>query len=225
MADNNAPYQEIVSLVTESIHALHLPMGFEAADLGAGTGNFSIPLAAAHPTAKVVHLDADAVMIQRAREKAAQRSVTNLNFRNECVAPSSFGTSSLDLCVTVHALYAMPDPAGLLRAVNDWLRPGGFLVAVNVGRHFDMADWARFMFRDARRKLGLFGAARLFLRGREVTRQNRIIVEKQARGDYWTHSHDEFVSTLRTAGFEIQSARQCYRGYSDFAVCRKPTTP
>ena len=84
------------------------------------------------------------------------------------------------MCIrdSVHALYAFPDPAAVIRRMFRWLRPGGSVFACDPGRPLDMTEWARYLFQSSRAERGWLRTAWLFWRGRDVARQNRRIARR-----------------------------------------------
>ena len=71
--------------------------------------------------------------------------------------------------------------------------------------------------------MGAFRTLRALLReGSEFTRANREIVECQRDGTYWRHTTEELRVILESVGYELDSIRPVYRGYSDLAYGRKP---
>ncbi|KOV91229.1 class I SAM-dependent methyltransferase [Streptomyces sp. NRRL B-3648] len=94
-------------------------------DLGCGTGSLS--LLAAEQGHRVTGVDRSPAMAERARTKLAGRSARILcgDATAPPVAPRSF-----DVVLVRHVLWALPDPAGVLRHWRDLLRPGGRFVLV-----------------------------------------------------------------------------------------------
>jgi ubiquinone/menaquinone biosynthesis C-methylase UbiE len=222
MAENNPAYQDLIGEFRSAISLWQLEPQSMLADLGAGTGNFSLELAKAFPACQVSHVDADAEMNRSAVRKAARQSAGNFHCVTSDVQLTSFQPGSQSAITTVHALYAFPQPRSLFTRIFEWLRPGGYLLACDPGRIVNVSDWAGFLLRASLARQGVWRTARLFYRGRAVARQNRLIAKAQKEGVYWTHSHAEFRAAIEAAGFDVQSARETYRGYSDFVVARKP---
>jgi ubiquinone/menaquinone biosynthesis C-methylase UbiE len=221
MAENNPAYREIVEWCLREAHLWALDPGDMIADVGAGTGNFSIPLADLFPRCKVMHVDGDQGMIARARRKAAAQNVHNITFMTQDIAASQIAPGSLGAVVTVHTLYTLPNPTQVIKAMHTWLRPGGYLFACDLGRLMNVGDWARYLFLESYRRHGLARTLSMFVRGRVVARQNRLITCMQREGSYWLHSLEDYTTVFRCAGFMIEKAFETYRGYSDVIVCRK----
>jgi len=56
---------------------------------------------------------------------------------------------------------------------------------------------------------------------KDANKQNNYIQEIQIRGEFWTHTPEEFCETIQNVGFEILESSVTYRGVSDFVVVRK----
>ncbi|WP_460063987.1 class I SAM-dependent methyltransferase [Streptomyces sp. YKOK-I1] len=94
-------------------------------DLGCGTGSLS--LLAAEQGHRVTGVDLSAPMIERARAKLAGRDAVFL--LGDAAAPP-VGEQRFDTVLVRHVLWALPDPARVLRHWRSLLRPGGRLVLV-----------------------------------------------------------------------------------------------
>ncbi len=222
MADNNPAYQDIIGQFKHAIAGWRIEPRSTLADLGAGTGNFSIELAHAFPACHVTHLDANAEMNRLAERKAQDHHIKNLCFTTTDIGAASFQAGSLTAITTVHALYAFPRPRDVIAMMFEWLKPGGYLFACDAGRMGKLSEWAVYLMSEFYRRHGLLQTAQFTYRARAVTQQNRLIAKAQREGVYWTHTHAEFCAAIKSAGFEILTAREVYRGNSDLVVARKP---
>lgn len=222
MAELNPAYQELLATFTQAIKGWPLADGETLADLGAGTGNFSSILAEQFPRCEIVHVDFDEAMNRQAATKAGVRKLENIRHVTSDLAAHEFPPGSLAGVVSVHALYTMANPAQTLRRMHNWLRPGGQAFLCDFGRPMNVADWRSFLFQSSRRQHGLVETLRKFWRGRVVAGANHEITRRQSAGEFWTHSHEEFVAAIRQAGFEVLRHEQAYRGYSDMVICQRP---
>jgi ubiquinone/menaquinone biosynthesis C-methylase UbiE len=222
LAENNPAYQALVEEVVGAVTRLQLRPGAIIADVGAGSGNFSTPLAEKNPNSLVVHVDAADAMNARARAKAARRNLSN-HLVESCDAwAAPFRPGTLGVAVAVHALYALPRSREYLARVFEWLQPGGFLVACDPGRVMNVLDWSLFLLGHSLRTRGLRRTLSLLRSTRVAAAENRKIGQAQRQGRYWTHDLGEFCSAIESAGFEVLDAHTTYRGASDFVVARKP---
>jgi ubiquinone/menaquinone biosynthesis C-methylase UbiE len=220
MASVNPAYQELIAMADETLSQWELPVGARVVDIGAGTGNFSLAAARRLPHVRVIHLDNDSGMIAVAKSKAAAVGLTNIDFVDTSAEGLNYPPASIDAAISVHALYAIPRPQELLLNLRTWLKPGAPGLFCDLGRPMRVYDWAQYLFRSMRRSIGLKQTVEVFVKGRNIARQNKRIGRMQAQGTYWTHTPDEFRAAIRSAGFDITSQHTCYRGYSDFVVCR-----
>ncbi len=221
MAALNPAYQELLAAFRMATRDWTPRPGERMADLGAGTGNFSVELAQQFPECEVLHVDSDPAMNRVAEAKAESGRLRNLRVVASDLRSLDFPSGSLAALVSVHSLYTLPEPEQFLRRMHGWLRPGGVAFLCDFGRRMDVADWRRFLFRDCRRRFGLLPTLTRFYRGRVVAQANREIARRQDAGEFWTHDHDEFIAAVRRAGFEILNHSETYRGYSDLVVCHR----
>ncbi|MBW8793824.1 MAG: class I SAM-dependent methyltransferase [Streptomyces sp.] len=89
-------------------------------DLGCGTG--SLALLAAEQGHRVTGVDSSPAMLERARAKLAGRDAVFLP--GDAAAPP-VGERLFDVLLVRHVLWALPDPARVLRHWRSLLRPGG----------------------------------------------------------------------------------------------------
>lgn len=94
-------------------------------DLGCGTGSLS--LLAAEQGHRVTGADSSPAMVERARAKLAGRDAVFL--LGDAAAPP-VGERLFDVVLVRHVLWALPDPARVLRHWRGLLRPGGRFVLV-----------------------------------------------------------------------------------------------
>lgn len=94
-------------------------------DLGCGTG--SLALLAAEQGHRVTGVDGSPAMVARARAKLAGRDAVFL--LGDAAAPP-VGERLFDVVLVRHVLWALPDPAHVLRHWRGLLRPGGRFVLV-----------------------------------------------------------------------------------------------
>ncbi len=218
----NPAYRELVEHCVATVGSWPLCPGDVVADIGGGTGNFSIALAVALPTVTILHADFNRDMLGIARRKAGESRLQNWRAAELDVAWEEWGTPPLAGIVSVHCLYSFPSPQGVIRKMAASLRPGGFLYACDLGRMMNTVDWTLFLLRDSLRTRGLKATLGFLLRAQEIRRQNQAVARGQKRGEYWTHNLAEFRASFEGAGIEVLSASDTlYRGYDDFVVGRK----
>lgn len=97
---NIKPYRKI-------LRRLEIGPGHSALEVGCGTGNLTIPLAAV--MRKVVSIDFAPRMLERASRKVAARGISNVTFRQEnafALTPEVYGTH--DYVFTAFLLHVFP---------------------------------------------------------------------------------------------------------------------
>lgn len=222
LAEHNPSYEANIELVTTTLRDLDLGPELRVVDIGAGTGNFVLALAALLPGAQFVHVDSNEEMCRIARQKYESAMLSNVQIVAQDVGVLAQPKESADLVLCVNALYAMRDPRLVLERVYSWLKPNGYFVVIDIGRRTRVLDWAAFILGEVYRRRGMVAVLRLLSRGGTLILQNARGGRAQAEGRYWLHSSAEFEETLRSVGFTVRDLRTCYREYADFALCQKP---
>ncbi len=97
-------------------------------DLGAGSGQLSIPFA--RQAARVVAIDISQSMIELLLTNAEVAGLTNIETRVGPIESIQLPSGSVDLVVSNYALHHLrdPDKALAIKAAAGWLRPGGRVV-------------------------------------------------------------------------------------------------
>ena len=219
--DHNPFYQQIHRRVLAQAGRWEIRPGDLVADVGAGTGNYSLSLARRFPEATVLHIDNNEGMNARAMEKRDEAGISNLTLLPFGMEEVQIEPGSLRALVSIHALYTFPDPQQALEKMYGWLEPGGDAILVDAGRIVRVLDWQIALGTHLIRKHGLRKALAIFREGREVSRQNAFIRDMQRAGEFWTHSHEAFLGAVRKAGFDIIESGLTFRGVSDWVVARK----
>jgi ubiquinone/menaquinone biosynthesis C-methylase UbiE len=123
------------------IASLGLKPGAVVADIGAGPGVLSLPLAAAvAPGGKVYAEDIDKVFLDRIKQKASDGKVTNIvTVLGEFVDPK-LPAKDVDVVLFHDVLHHIENRAGYLKATAGYLKPGGRIAVVELppdGSHKD----------------------------------------------------------------------------------------
>ena len=137
-------YDKLVSLLTlgreralraEALDLAGIAPGQTVLDAGCGTGTFAIAAKARVGTTGAVHgIDASAEMIARARRKA-DRAGVEVSFETAALEALPFPDAHFDVATTSLVLHHLPADLRLrcLRELRRVLRPGGCLLAVDLG--------------------------------------------------------------------------------------------
>ncbi|CAL9488339.1 Trans-aconitate 2-methyltransferase [Actinosynnema sp. ALI-1.44] len=116
-----------------------LTTGIRVADVGCGTGHAVNLLAGAFPASEFTGYDIAADAIDQARAEADRLGLANAHFRvlDAVALPAD---PPLDAVFAFDAIHDQADPAGVLRAVHDALKPGGTFVMFDVRGSSDLAE-------------------------------------------------------------------------------------
>ena len=224
LLSHNPFYQNVHDEVMQEVRKWKIGVNDFIADVGAGTGNYSLAIAEQFPHAKVFHIDSDGGMNARAAEKCRSKAIINHYILDQGIEAVQMEAESLKALVSIHALYTFPNPLKALEKMYDWLQPGGYAVLVDAGRMVNVRNWQLAIGWHLLRNHGLKKTFQIMREGKEVSQQNAYIRDMQRKGKFWMHSHEEFCTTVRQAGFEVLSSHITFRGVSDFVVARKPRT-
>ncbi|HEY7363660.1 MAG TPA: class I SAM-dependent methyltransferase [Methylomirabilota bacterium] len=171
-------------------------------EVGCGPGNFSCILAEAGFA--VVGIDPYVGLIDLAREKRRALRLSHLAFQHADLASGGvLWDGSFDQVVSIHSLYAHPEPRRLLAEVFRVLKPGGHLVIVNHTRRMAVGS----TFAEVRRREGGLTAWKALL----LWLVPNAIFEA-ARKPVGPHYWDEatFAQELRAVGFTVREMRHTF---------------
>jgi 2-polyprenyl-3-methyl-5-hydroxy-6-metoxy-1,4-benzoquinol methylase len=104
-----------------------LKAGIDVADVGCGHGLSTMTMAAAFPASRFVGLDFHGASIERARRAAAERGLTNVDWRAE-PAHQLPRDRRFGLVCAFDCIHDMVDPRGTLRAIRAVLADDGVLL-------------------------------------------------------------------------------------------------
>jgi SAM-dependent methyltransferase len=112
------------------VAALNLAPDARVADLGAGTGYFSVRLAKAVPQGVVYGLDVEPDMSRHLTERASKAGLSNV--RALTVKPDAFSVPEpVDVVLCVNTWHHIENRGAYLQTVAQNLRPGGRVVIVD----------------------------------------------------------------------------------------------
>jgi cyclopropane fatty-acyl-phospholipid synthase-like methyltransferase len=111
--------------------ALDLRPGMTIADIGAGTGYFSVRLARAVPDGQVIATDIEPDMIRYLTERAAREQLSNLRAVLTPPSDPQLAPETVDRILVVDVWHHLDDRPAYARALAKALRPGGKLAIVD----------------------------------------------------------------------------------------------
>jgi ubiquinone/menaquinone biosynthesis C-methylase UbiE len=113
--------------------------GAHVLEIGAGTGDQTIPLAQeVGPRGRVAAVDPSQKMLAFARERAEHASWDNIAFHVGVVSALEFAPRTFDAAISGFTWLFLEDPVGEASRVLDWLKPGGRFAASTWGRVADV---------------------------------------------------------------------------------------
>jgi ubiquinone/menaquinone biosynthesis C-methylase UbiE len=221
LLEYNPFHQQLHQEVMEVVQRWEIQVGDFLADIGAGTGSFSLSMASYIPRATILHIEKNEGMNAQAGKKKEERGLANHNILQSGIDGIQLDPASLKGLISIHALCTLPDPQKALRQMYEWLEPGGKAVLVNAGRMVNVMDWQLAIGWHIMRQHGIRKMLEILREGRDVIRQYAYIHDMQRKGVFWTHTHQEFCRDVQNAGFDINFSKICFRGTSDFVVAEK----
>ncbi len=112
------------------IASLPLEPDFIVADIGAGTGYFSFPVATRVPQGRVLAVDIQPEMLAMISSRIVQSGTTNVEPVLGGVESPNLAINSIDLAFIVDAYHEFSHPFEMGQGLFDALKPGGQLVLV-----------------------------------------------------------------------------------------------
>lgn len=105
-----------------------LKAGAKIADIGCGHGSSTVLMAEAYPNSTVIGFDFHEPSIEKAKAKAKEAGVTNVEFH--VATAQDFPGEDYDFACIFDALHDMGDPVGAARHIREALKPDGAFMLV-----------------------------------------------------------------------------------------------
>ena len=142
---------------TKAVAALKVQPGQVVADIGAGSGYYSMLLApAVGPTGKVYATDIQPEMLALIQKKLTANGVTNVQTVLGTATDPKLADGSLDLAVMVDVYHELQQPQVFLRALKRTLKADGRLVLIEFRKEdprVPIREEHKMTVRDARAEL------------------------------------------------------------------------
>ncbi|MGI8741675.1 MAG: class I SAM-dependent methyltransferase [Bryobacteraceae bacterium] len=112
-----------------AIESLGIQKGMNIADVGAGTGYFSIRLARrVGPAGKVYANDIQPEMLDKLREKTQNEGITNIETVLGSEADPKLPPGKMDIVIMVDVYHELSQPQAMLQKIRASLKPNGRLI-------------------------------------------------------------------------------------------------
>lgn len=125
------PEREAEEAPSRAIRALQVRPGQVVADIGAGSGYYSLLLSkAVGPTGRVYSTDIQPEMLGIMKRKFAAAAVANVELVQGTETETKLADGSIDLAIMVDVYHELTQPQVFLRSLKRALRPSGRLVLI-----------------------------------------------------------------------------------------------
>ncbi|MGP8184095.1 MAG: class I SAM-dependent methyltransferase [Thermoplasmata archaeon] len=187
--------------------------GLRVLDVGCGQGRFTRRLAKLG--ARVTGIDWSAAMIETAQHHE-QRAPLGIEYRRMDArnAVRAWPPATFDRVVSCMSLMDMPNSPAVVRGAHRLLRPGGrFVFSVSHPLNTAAVRWER-PSTDVRHR-GAMLVDRYFEEGPRVTEWAMMRLQRPFATPYWHRTFESWFSTLRRAGFEVDSLTEPHASEAD----------
>jgi ubiquinone/menaquinone biosynthesis C-methylase UbiE len=125
-----------------TVDRMPLTAGMSVLDVCCGMGGSALPAAErVGPTGRVVAVDLAQNLLDKGSTRAAERRLTNIEFRRADLEDLPFADLSFDVVVCVFGIFFVPDLPGAVRGLWRLVRPSGVLAITIWGaKPFEPAD-------------------------------------------------------------------------------------
>lgn len=99
--------------------------GTRLLELGCGPGFYACKLSAEYPMLRTTGVDLSETLIQRAKERAAARRLSNCSFQHADAHSLPYPSGSIDCIIVSRLFLIVPDKEGIVREIFRVLKPAG----------------------------------------------------------------------------------------------------
>ena len=231
----NPAYSQLQQRVFDYFDKLQLEGVSLFADLGGGTGNFSLDLAQKYPDTKFVIIDTSKKMLEIAGQKAKQRKLTNVDtIVTDCESLDEVCNEyhqPFDHAIMIHALYttrSQEDPEKPKRILSkvcyNLKDDSSRFVISDINRKLKTGSWIPYCLWHGYKKLGSLKKTLDFYKENDQSKKaNRFIDAMQDEGNFLLCSLDEMESMLKHSGFNhiYKKTDKVYRGRDNYFIVGK----
>jgi ubiquinone/menaquinone biosynthesis C-methylase UbiE len=115
----------------EAVAALKLKPGDVVADIGAGSGLFTLPLAKAVPSGHVYAVDIDQGLVDHIAKKAQEAKASNVRPVLGAFTDPKLPARDVDVAFIYDVLHHIEDRAGYLKNLAPYLKRGGRIAVID----------------------------------------------------------------------------------------------
>jgi len=235
MKGSNPAYLALVKKVTDSFRNFQVRPDSLIADLGGGTGNFTIPIAQMYPESRIVLVDSSEGMLNQAREKVYRYGLKNVDVIRADISSdipeiAKKYSRPFTHVMMIHALYTTGGknsnlPKKILSDISSNIDDGvnsRFLIS-DIDSLLRTGNWIPYCLFHAFKTFGLKEALAFLKRNDQAKLANRFIDLKQEEGQYLLCNLDEFIKLMNSAGFlkVYEKSDKYYRGRDNFVIASK----
>ncbi|MEM0953831.1 MAG: class I SAM-dependent methyltransferase [Pseudomonadota bacterium] len=146
-------------------------------DLGAGSGYFTLPIAARLSAGKVLAIDIQQEMLDIIEARTRRAGIANVEGILATPTNPSIPTDSADLVLLVDAYHEFSHPYEVMAGVLDGLRPGGLVVLVEYrGEDASVPIKPLHKMTEAQARLELTAVGFEFVENRDYLPQQHVLV-------------------------------------------------
>ena len=200
--------RNIAKETEEIINLVGVTMDHVLLEFGIGTGEFTIEVA--KHCSKVYAVDISPTMLEFAKHKAQNQSITNIEYCHAGFLTYQHSGEPLDIVVSQLALHHLPDFWKLvaLKRIHSMLKKGGKLFLRDTVYSFDVNNYEDFF------NTWLSGIKQIA--GEELAKDTEIAIRDEFSTLDWI-----MEEVIRRAGFEIEKAN-FHEGFLAVYICKKP---
>jgi len=107
----------------------------------------------------------------------------------------------------------------LIPKFRNLMHPNSTLLVCDIGQEINVNGWMFYLLRENFKREGLWKTVKLFQLSTELKSANKDIQAKQQNGNLWKHDLVSFKAWF-SKEYEVLSSLNCYRGCSNFLVCK-----